>query len=236
MNSVIVRINDLIDEHGKSYTKCRDPYCIICAQIRILGEKLWSEEKGEQKKVAEPFEKRMTKERYLELKRSGYTDKTIASEYGVSIPTIAKWKKKHFTEAEKKAIRESKQNDKKQQEDNKTIQLEQEIERLKREVIDAHKLVAEKDKKISEMNRIIKSLTGQVAAQESQFVDETLAKDKLQRENESLKIEIEELRRKVKDLEYEKERYFVDFMALKQEVKGLRLYSFEKLKKDVYGA
>jgi hypothetical protein len=95
MNSVIVKINDLIDEHGKSYTKCQDPYCIICAQIRILGEKLWSGKRWKKPKTI-PFKDRMTKERYLELKRKGYTDSLIAKEYGVSHSAVFQWKKKNL--------------------------------------------------------------------------------------------------------------------------------------------
>ncbi|MEK4883645.1 hypothetical protein NST81_02790 [Bacillus sp. FSL W8-0223] len=63
-------------------------------------------------------------------------------------------------------------------------------------------------------------------------MDETL---RLQNENESLKKEIQRLKQEIKALENEKHRYFVDFMDLENEVKGLKLFAFEKLKKDVFG-
>ena len=187
MKSIIVKINDLIDAHGKTYTKCEDPNCEICNQIRNLSEKLCPGFKETKKKHVVPFKDRMTKDRYLKLKRRGYTDKTIAFEYGVSLSAISKWKKKHLSGEEKKIMKESKQNGTKQLEEINITQLQLEIERLSKE-------------------------------------------------NETLKIEMERMSREIKDLEKQKERYFADYLSLEHEVKGLRLYTFEKLKKDVYGA
>lgn len=265
MKSIIVKINDLIDAHGKTYTKCEDPNCEICNQIRNLSEKLCPGFKETKKKYAAPFEDRMTKERYLKLKRRGYTDKTIASEYGVSISTISNWKKKYFTQEEREKMQQTKQKNTKQQAENQTIQIDgkaitetvsadkaedktiridpniiaeakqeaetwkqqfeevsKENERLKRELIDAHKLVTSKEQLAEERWKRALSI-----AQE---------KKQLLEENESLKNDVRQLEQKIKDLEAENDRYFADFIGIEQELKGLRLFAFEKLKKDVHGA
>jgi DNA invertase Pin-like site-specific DNA recombinase len=95
MNSVIVRINDLIDQHVGEFTKCKDPNCEKCREIRKLSNKLWPGVRWEKPKAI-PFKDRMTKERYLELKRKGYTDSLIAKEYGVSHSAVFQWKKKNL--------------------------------------------------------------------------------------------------------------------------------------------
>ncbi|MEK4883644.1 hypothetical protein NST81_02785 [Bacillus sp. FSL W8-0223] len=103
--SLIVRINDLIDQHGGGFTKCTDSKCKICNEIKRLRKQLLQDEKekplkGVEKKLTKPLKERITKERYLQLKKRGYTDKTIAKEYGVSATAIVKWKKENLSKEE----------------------------------------------------------------------------------------------------------------------------------------
>jgi DNA-directed RNA polymerase specialized sigma subunit len=95
MNSVIVRINDLIDQHGDNFTKCQNPNCSTCNEIKKLSKQLWPGERWKKPNTI-PFKDRMTKERYLELKQRGYTDSSIAKEYGVSHSAVFQWKKKNL--------------------------------------------------------------------------------------------------------------------------------------------
>jgi transposase len=236
MKSVIVKINDLIDAHGKTYTKCQDPNCEICNQIRNLSKELWPGEKGEQKKVVEPFEKRMTKERYLTLKRRGYSDKTIASKYGVSITTIAKWKKKYFTKEEREKMQKTKQNDTKQQTEDQTIQIHVDGKMVSSTIAETVSVDKAENKTIQIEPEVIVKAKLQAKTWKQRFEETMAAKEQLQEQNTSLENEVQRLRQKIKDLEAEKSRYFADYMDLEQELKGLRLFAFEKLKKDVYGA
>ncbi|MGG3737555.1 hypothetical protein [Aeribacillus pallidus] len=98
----------------------------------------------------------------------------------------------------------------------------QEIERLKREVIDAHKLVTEKENEIACLQELF----------ETAMAD----KERLHKENLLLENQVQRLKEAISELTERNDRYSDNCIDLQRELKALRLYTLQKLQKDVYGA
>jgi chromosome segregation ATPase len=96
------------------------------------------------------------------------------------------------------------------------------IEWLKREMIHAHKLLREKEKEVEHWKELF----------ETAMAD----KERLHKENLLLENQIQRLKEANQELTERNDRYSDNCINLQRELKALRLYTLQKLQKDVYGA
>jgi chromosome segregation ATPase len=96
------------------------------------------------------------------------------------------------------------------------------IEWLKREMIHAHKLLTEKEKEVEHWKELF----------ETAMAD----KERLHKENLLLENQIQRLKEANQELTERNDRYSDNCINLQRELKALRLYTLQKLQKDVYGA
>lgn len=96
------------------------------------------------------------------------------------------------------------------------------IEWLKREAIHAHKLLTEKEKEVEHWKEMF----------ETAMAD----KERLHKENLLLENQVQRLREANQELTERNDRYSDNCINLQRELKALRLYTLQKLQKDVYGA
>lgn len=96
------------------------------------------------------------------------------------------------------------------------------IEWLKREVIHAHKLLTEKEQEVEHWKELF----------ETAMAD----KERLHKENLILENQIQRLKEANQELTERNDRYSDNCIDLQRELKALRLYTLQKLQKDVYGA
>ncbi|MGE6260896.1 hypothetical protein ACQKCU_23970 [Heyndrickxia sporothermodurans] len=206
---------------------------------------------------------KLTKERYLELKRRGLPDANIVKEYGFKyVNELTAWKKKHLSPEEIEQLRkstiqlsrgenkadlsvqnvpESKTTETEKSPENE--EMSKEIDRLKREVIHAHKLVTEKDERLKESlnehlrkDELIEKLQKQLEQSVELYETAMLDKEKLHKENTTLINEVKYIKRELKAIQDQRDRYQSEYIELEEEVNGLRRFALTKLKRDVYPA
>lgn len=90
---------------------------------------------------------------------------------------------------------------------------------LKREAIHAHKLLTEKEKEVEHWKEMF----------ETAMAD----KERLHKENLLLENQVQRLREANQELTERNDRYSDNCINLQRELKALRLYTLQKLQKDV---
>ncbi|GLY09578.1 hypothetical protein [Pseudobacillus badius] len=199
----------------------------------------------------------MTKEEYFNYKEQGLSDAKIAKEKGIHPPQLSEWKRDNLTpeEIEQTKLKPTHGAGNKPQKkllhssefEEQTIAtptnslpddyrrlkeehdaLQQENENLKREVIDAHKLVTEKEQTI--VDQQVKM------AEQNHLFDEVMVdKRNLHKENILLENEVHSLQEEVKKLNEQNSSLFDQNFSLSKQLKGLGMYSYEKLRQDMQG-
>ncbi|WP_409297727.1 hypothetical protein V1498_06745 [Peribacillus sp. SCS-26] len=90
MKKLTVLINDLIDKHGDSFSKCNG--CEVCDEIASYRSQLISSKPRRESKVEKKESLKISFAIYQDLKAKGETDKSIAERMGISAPTLSKYK------------------------------------------------------------------------------------------------------------------------------------------------
>ncbi|MGE8207730.1 hypothetical protein ACQKP0_24990 [Heyndrickxia sp. NPDC080065] len=226
------------------------------------GESIESILKGE-KEVKVTM--KLSKERYLALKKQGLADVKIIKDFGFKhVGELTAWKKVHLSPEEIEQLRlktliakrEGTVNESNSGSivisDSKTINTEKspeieemgkEIERLKREVIDAHKLLTEMDERLKDSlqehlrkDNQIEKLQKQLDQSVELYESAMVDKENLHKENIKLENTLQPLKQQIVALEDRCDRYRSDYIELEEEVNGLRRFALTKLKRDVYPA
>nr|WP_253263372.1 hypothetical protein [Anoxybacillus sp. EFIL] len=96
------------------------------------------------------------------------------------------------------------------------------IEWLKREAIHAHKLLTEKEQELEQLQELFETAMAE--------------NERLHKENILLENQVQRLREANQELTERNDRYSDNCINLQRELKALRLYTLQKLQKDVYGA
>lgn len=96
------------------------------------------------------------------------------------------------------------------------------IEWLKREAIHAHKLLTEKEQELEQLQELFETVMAE--------------NERLHEENILLENQVQRLREANQELTERNDRYSDNCINLQRELKALRLYTLQKLQKDVYGA
>ncbi|WP_432199254.1 helix-turn-helix domain-containing protein [Anoxybacillus gonensis] len=194
----------------------------------------------------------LTVEEYVEMHKKGMSDAEIAQEKGITNQQLYSWKyfrKGHIkrfleqSEAEQQATEQIQQaqqevaataveTEQGTQETVKEPNVTEEtqpdtdddkgIEWLKREVIHAHKLLTEKEQELEQLQELFETVMAE--------------NERLHKENILLENQVQRLREANQELTERNDRYSDNCINLQRELKALRLYTLQKLQKDVYGA
>lgn len=201
----------------------------------------------------------LTVEEYVEMHKKGMSDTEIAQEKGLTDKQLYSWKYfrnghiKRFLEQSEVEQQATEQIQQAQQEVASTVETGLEtqgtahedsdteetqvntaeddkgVEWLKREVIHAHKLLTEKEQECERLKHEIESW-------KELFETAMADKERLHKENLILENEIQRLKEANQELTERNDRYSDNCINLQRELKALRLYTLQKLQKDVYGA
>ncbi len=194
----------------------------------------------------------LTVEEYVEMHKKGMSDAEIAKAKGITNQQLYSWKyfrKGHInrlleqSEAEQQATEQIQQA---QQEVASTVETgletqgaaheesdteetqvntaedDKDIEWLKREAIHAHKLLTEKEQELEQLQELFETVMAE--------------NERLHKENILLENQVQRLREANQELTERNDRYSDNCINLQRELKALRLYTLQKLQKDVYGA
>jgi len=193
----------------------------------------------------------LTVEEYVEMHKKGMSDAEIAQEKGITDKQLYSWKyfrKGHIKrlleqdkEERNEAIEQIQQaqqevaataveTESERQESTVTEEIDdKDIEWLKREVIHAHKLLTEKEEECERLKHEIESW-------KELFETAMADKEQLHKENLLLENQVQRLKEANQELTERNDRYSDNCINLQRELKALRLYTLQKLQKDVYGA
>lgn len=189
----------------------------------------------------------LTIEEYVEMHKKGMSDAEIAQEKGITNQQLYSWKyfrKGHIRRAlEQEAQQEiasaleesetqvtSQETTVTEETQNNVVEEDDKgIEWLKREAIHAHKLLTEKEEECERLKHEIESW-------KELFETAMADKEQLHKENILLENQVQRLREANQELIERNDRYSDNCINLQRELKALRLYTLQKLQKDVYGA
>ncbi|MCL9971559.1 hypothetical protein MX569_13430 [Anoxybacillus kestanbolensis] len=195
----------------------------------------------------------LTVEEYVEMLKKGMSDTEIAQEKGITNQQLYSWKyfrKGHIRrllgadsaerneateqiqQAQQEVAATAVETEQGTQETVKEPNVTEEtqpdtdddkgIEWLKREVIHAHKLLTEKEQELEQLQELFETAMAE--------------NERLHKENILLENQVQRLREANQELTERNDRYSDNCINLQRELKALRLYTLQKLQKDVYGA
>lgn len=189
----------------------------------------------------------LTIEEYVEMLKKGMSDAEIADVKGITGQQLYSWKyfrKGHIKRALEQEARQEvastietgletqgtahEDSDTEETQVN-TAEDDNGIEWLKREAIHAHKLLTEKEQECERLKH-------EVEHWKEMFETAMADKEQLHKENLLLENQVQRLREANQELTERNDRYSDNCINLQRELKALRLYTLQKLQKDVYGA
>ncbi|WP_420768738.1 hypothetical protein ACNR9V_03150 [Parageobacillus thermoglucosidasius] len=97
-------------------------------------------------------------------------------------------------------------------------------------------VVAERDELKKQLEELQANMEKEVGHWKELFETAMSDKERLQKENLILENEVQRLKELVDELRERSDRYMDDWTDMTRELRALRLYTLQKLQKDVYGA
>jgi len=180
----------------------------------------------------------LTVEEYVEMHKKGMSDAEIAQVKGLTDKQLYSWKYFRKGHIKRALEQEVQQEIAATVEESETQVISQEptvaeetqpdaeddagIEWLKREAIHAHKLLTEKEQELEQLQELFETVMAE--------------NERLHKENILLENQVQRLREANQELTERNDRYSDNCINLQRELKALRLYTLQKLQKDVYGA
>lgn len=178
----------------------------------------------------------LTVDEYVEMHKKGMSDAEVAQVKGITNQQLYSWKYFRKGHIKRALEQEAQQEIASTLEESETQAMSQEsivteetqsdddkgIEWLKREAIHAHKLLTEKEQELEQLQELFETAMAE--------------NERLHKENILLENQVQRLREANQELTERNDRYSDNCINLQRELKALRLYTLQKLQKDVYGA